>query len=133
MKKQIMFGLMMLVGLGVESRGAAGDARAEYELGRNYWEQTDYRAAWSCFYKAAAQGHAAAQNRLGVMYERGAGVRQDYVEAYKWYTLAAGKQNTFAVANREALRHSLTAEQIALAEERVGLFVAPMLGCKQVP
>jgi S1-C subfamily serine protease len=38
---------------------------------------------------AAEQGLAAAQYNLGMMYDHGRGVRQDYKEAVKWYTMAA--------------------------------------------
>ena len=37
----------------------------------------------------ADQGHAAAQNSLGVMYDRGRGVPRDDREAVRWYRLAA--------------------------------------------
>src|SRR5207248_5755149 len=71
------------------------------------------------FGTAAAQDYALAQNRLGVMYERGQGVAQDHVEAYQWYTLAAGNdQNVFGVANRETLACRLTAEQILKGQAR---------------
>ena len=39
--------------------------------------------------KAALQGDAGAQNNLGVCYEYGEGVKQDYAEAVKWYQKAA--------------------------------------------
>jgi flagellar biosynthesis GTPase FlhF len=47
---------------------------------------------------AAEQGDSLAQARLGFMYERGDGVKQDYEEAIKWYRKAAeqghsGSQN----------------------------------------
>jgi TPR repeat protein len=38
---------------------------------------------------AAEQGFAAAQYNLGLMYDNGQGVIQDYKAAFKWYTLAA--------------------------------------------
>ena len=38
---------------------------------------------------AAEQGYDIAQYNLGVMYENGQGVPQDYKEAVKWYRLAA--------------------------------------------
>jgi TPR repeat protein len=37
----------------------------------------------------AEQGDAIAQTNLGVRYANGRGVQQDYVEAHKWYNLAA--------------------------------------------
>ncbi|MBR4746903.1 MAG: sel1 repeat family protein, partial [Desulfovibrio sp.] len=39
--------------------------------------------------KAAAQGHAGAQCRLGEMYADGRGVPQDYAQACKWWEKAA--------------------------------------------
>ncbi|NDH33360.1 MAG: sel1 repeat family protein, partial [Betaproteobacteria bacterium] len=38
---------------------------------------------------AAHQGAAQAQHNLGVMYDKGEGVAQDYKEAVRWYLLAA--------------------------------------------
>jgi TPR repeat protein len=44
----------------------------------------------------AEQGHAAAQNNLGLMYDNGYGVLQDYAEAMKWSRLAAEQGNADA-------------------------------------
>ncbi len=41
--------------------------------------------------KAADQGYAGAQHKLGVMYATGRGVAQDYLEAVEWYRLAANQ------------------------------------------
>jgi TPR repeat protein len=46
------------------------------------------------FRQLAEQGHQWAQRRLGSMYEKGEGVRQDFEEAVKWYRLAAAQGNT---------------------------------------
>ncbi|OLP04663.1 tetratricopeptide repeat protein, partial [Rhodoferax antarcticus] len=45
------------------------------------------------------QGLADAQSNLGVMYENGQGVSQDYKEAVKWYRLAAEQGNANAQSN----------------------------------
>ena len=45
------------------------------------------------------QGDAQAQNNLGVMYENGRGVPQDYDEAVKWYRLAAAQGDADAQNN----------------------------------
>ncbi|KAG0265368.1 hypothetical protein BGZ95_003331, partial [Linnemannia exigua] len=42
-----------------------------------------------CYHMAAEQGQAAAQSKLGWMYEQGHGVEQSDVDAVKWYTKAA--------------------------------------------
>jgi hypothetical protein len=44
-------------------------------------------ARW--YRRAAEQGHAGAQNNLGLLYEEGRGVEQDLSEAGRWYRLAA--------------------------------------------
>ena len=49
----------------------------------------DYAAALKEFRPLAEQGHAMAQTGLGVMYDHGKGVTQDYKMAVKWYRLAA--------------------------------------------
>jgi TPR repeat protein len=40
---------------------------------------------------AAKQGYASAQSNLGLMYDDGQGVPQDYQEAVKWYRRAAAQ------------------------------------------
>ena len=44
-------------------------------------------AAW--WRKAAEQDNAPAQLNLGVMYQNGVGVTQDYVQAVQWYRKSA--------------------------------------------
>ena len=39
----------------------------------------------------AVNGDATAQNRIGLCYENGQGVAQNYAEAIKWYYLAANQ------------------------------------------
>ena len=49
----------------------------------------DYVQARQWFEKAAAQGLAVAQYKLGYLYAEGQGVPQDYVRAREWYERAA--------------------------------------------
>ena len=51
------------------------------------------------YVSGAAQGNAKAQNNLGISYYKGEGVKQDYVEAVKWYRLAADQGNPKAQYN----------------------------------
>ena len=44
---------------------------------------------WSGFRKRPAQRDTLAQNELGVLYQAGHGVKQDYEEAELWYRKAA--------------------------------------------
>jgi len=47
----------------------------------------------------AEQGDASAQSYLGMKYDYGQGVPQDYAEAVKWYRLAAEQGDAFAQFN----------------------------------
>ena len=49
--------------------------------------------------KAAEQGHADAQNNLGLCYQYGKGVAKDYAEAVKWYRKAAEQGHARAQCN----------------------------------
>jgi TPR repeat protein len=51
--------------------------------------------------KAAVQGHAPSQGALGYLFRRGNGVDKDFIEATKWYRLAA-EQGDVLAANRLA-------------------------------
>jgi TPR repeat protein len=48
---------------------------------------------------AADQGHASAQFNLGISYDNGQGVPQNYAEAVKWYRLAADQGDASAQYN----------------------------------
>ena len=73
----------------------AGDARAQYNLGRMYLEgeggRRDYAQAMAWSEKAAAQGIPGAQYNLGRMYDHGLGVRRDARRAAQWYGKAAAR------------------------------------------
>ncbi len=75
----------------MSGRGGAG-AEEHFEKGdRHYYGQgvrKNLPLALRWYRKAADLGHAAAQNRLGWMYEKGEGVEMDYSEALKWYRRA---------------------------------------------
>ena len=49
--------------------------------------------------QAAKQGYAAAQYNLGLMYDQGRGVRQDYTQAVQWYRKAAEQGDAQAQYN----------------------------------
>ena len=63
-----------------------------------------------------------AQHNLGFMYEKGHTVPQDYVEAHKWYNLAASrtygkKTRNLAIKNRDRIAAKMTPAQIAEAQK----------------
>jgi len=71
-------------------------AERDFQEGRASYNSGNYREAVKWFRKAAEQGHAEAQNNLGVCYYRGEGVPQDDKEAVYWWRKAA--EQGFAAA-----------------------------------
>ena len=73
---------------------------------------------------AAEQGLANAQYNLGRMYYLGTGVPEDYVQAYKWWNLAAAAGNADARKYKGNVAEKMTKEQIAEAQ-RLSTAFAP--------
>ena len=77
-----------------------GDMDGQFRVGRQYHlgdadgnfgdvVGIDREEAAKWYHKSAEQGHARAQNNLGLLYECGEGVEKDYGEAAKWYRKSA--------------------------------------------
>ncbi|HET6378116.1 MAG TPA: tetratricopeptide repeat protein [Methylocella sp.] len=84
------------------ARAQSGDAAAQFELARRYAQAggtRNYELAAQWFGKAAMQGHAIAEFRLGSLYERGLGVARDLQRARELYQRAAEKGNVRAMHN----------------------------------
>lgn len=76
----------------------------KYALAMNYYQMGELNKAFEFMLQAAEegadeQGVAQAQFGLGVMYNRGEGVEQDYKSAVSWYEKAALKGNVEAMNN----------------------------------
>lgn len=65
---------------------------------------------------AANAGDASAQLTLGYAYALGDGVIQDYVEAHKWFNLAAAGGEQGADQARDAIARKMTPAQVAKAQ-----------------
>jgi localization factor PodJL len=81
----------------------AGDAAAQFDLAVRYAEggadRGNYELAVQWYEKAAQQGLAVAEYRLGSLYEKGVGVGRDIQRAKDLYQRAAEKGNTRAMHN----------------------------------
>ena len=84
-----------------------------YEAG---WGVQDYAEAARWYRKAADQGYAAGQWRLGLLYQQGYGVQQDYLQAHMWLNLAAAQGNEDAAKARDELAAKMAPDQIAQAQ-----------------
>ena len=70
--------------------GSAGMSwGADLQKGLAAAQRGDFATALREWRPLAQQGNADAQHNLGVMYEKGPGVPQNYKTAVKWYILAA--------------------------------------------
>ncbi|CNP68956.1 TPA: sel1 repeat family protein [Neisseria gonorrhoeae] len=72
--------------------------------------------------QAAEQGNAAVQFNLGVMYENGQGVRQDYVQAVQWYRKASEQGDAQAQYNLGLMYYDGRGvrQDLALAQQWLG-------------
>lgn len=133
---QATLGIMCLHGRGVRPNKAeaikwlqlAADqnhATAQFWLGLADDKASDHDRA-ARYRKAAEQGYGPAQYALATLYAAGQGVPQDSIEAYKWFTLAAGQGNAHALAVRDTTAQFMTAEQVAEGKRRADGFAPRM-------
>lgn len=93
--KGAIVGLVLLIAValaGIVIAGPFEDGVAAYEKGQ-------FATAFKLWLPLAEQGHADAQFNVAVLYEKGSGVVQDYVEAARWYLEAARQGETEAQYN----------------------------------
>ena len=81
------------------------------------YERQEYHQALQMFDRLATSGNPEAQYMLGQMHEAGHGTLQDFVEAHKWYNLAAARGHRRAATARDAVAARMTAQQISEAQQ----------------
>ena len=72
----------LLVGSGARQKRAPA-ASGPFDEALGAYNAGDYATALRLWWPLAARGNAAVQNSLGVMYDNGQGVPQDFAEATK--------------------------------------------------
>jgi uncharacterized protein len=94
-----------------------------FPLGDSGFDESkgNLREALLWYRRGAEQGDVDSQMSMGMAYAEGLGVPQDYVEAHKWYNLAAShaKYGDFRAAfmkRRDELAAKMTPEQIGKAQ-----------------
>src|SRR5262249_42704044 len=88
----------------------------------------DFSATPRQLLAAAGRGDAEAQNRLGVLYDRGQGVPQDFAEAAKWDRRAAEQGEAAAQPSLGVLYASGRGVGRVLVQALLGLTRAPARG-----
>ena len=86
MKRHILtLWLSIYLALGIFGIGWSGD----FQKGVEAYNKGDFATALKEWTPLAEHGNVKAQYNLGLMYDMGKGVLQDYKEAARWYQLAA--------------------------------------------
>ena len=93
-------------------------ALADYEAGQKAWNTGRPDQAVTQWKAAANAGDGRAMRALGRLFVQGLGVSQDYIEAHKWFNLAASRGEAAALEERNAVAAKMTPAQIAMAQER---------------
>ncbi len=83
--------------------GSISVRAGDYEDAEHSYSTERYANALIKYKRAAADGHAAAQVKLGIMYKKGQGVTQDYSEAARWFRLAADQGDATGQLNLGAM------------------------------
>lgn len=68
---------------------------------------------------AASQGYAPALDNLGMVYASGQIVQRDYVEAYKWLTLATSFGSARSARTLRYVTNKMTADQLTQGDKRI--------------
>lgn len=83
-------------------------------------QHEDYTLAARLFRPLAEQGNAKAQVMLGIMYDFGQGVPQDFLLAHMWLNVGAaamnGEAGNAAMKSRDHVASQMTPEQIVKAQ-----------------
>jgi TPR repeat protein len=96
----------------------AGIAAEEFDKAVASYEKGGYIAALNTFYPLAKKGDAKAQYNVGLIYEKGRGVKADLSEAMRWYEKAAKQGNGKAQYNLARLYHAKGDQQEPHAYEK---------------
>ncbi len=91
----------------------------KYDLPPSYWETLG----------RAVCGDPDAQYRVGDALEFGRGVRASDVEAYKWYTIAASRDNRLAARVKDLLVAKMSPDRITTAEKLVAEWEPDLEAC----
>ncbi len=106
--------------------GLAAPAWAGFNEGVAAYERGDYATALREWHALAERDNTTAQLNLGLMYAKGEGVPQDFVQAHMWFNIAAartlyrvfngGWEDTLARTRRDEIAKRMTPADISKAQ-----------------
>jgi hypothetical protein len=98
---------------------AAPQDLMQLNAGLSAYGAQDKKFAFATWRNAAGRGNAEAQLRVGLLYERGEGVGQDLIEAYRWLKLAANQGHAKAASELSHVAAQLAPAERAIADSLV--------------
>jgi TPR repeat protein len=96
---------------------AAPASAGPYEDASTAYVKGDYATALRLWRPLAEQGVEGAQYGLGLMYDKGRGVSQDFVYAHMWFDLSAAQGNGSALTSRDTAARRMSPAQVAEAQK----------------
>lgn len=108
-----------------QASAAQGNRHAMANLAILYAGASDkpnFAAAALWFQRSAALGYVDAQFNLAVLYERGDGVPQSLLDAYKWYAIAGRAGDAVARTRAEAIATQLSGDELQAAQKAAAEF-----------
>jgi peptidoglycan hydrolase-like protein with peptidoglycan-binding domain len=115
MKKLQQLFFAGIVGAGLSLSSVA--LSASFDDAMAAFDRRDYGTAFRDFSEVAMTGNRDAQFMLGYVYSKGYGTTQDYVQAHKWFNIAASQGDREARRARDKLTPFMSAQQISQAQE----------------
>ena len=93
------------------------EPKDDFQNAQNAYDRQDYETAYKLIVPLAEQGLAEAQYIMGLMYDKGKGVPQDYVLAHMWWNIAGSNGDKNAVTSKNTVEKDMTPQQIEKAQE----------------
>jgi len=91
------FNIALVLSIVCLTSSACADIKPALDTPKN--NRVEYEATAKELRKSAEEGNASAQNRLGLLYDEGLGVPQDYRQAKEWFEKAAKQWHVGAQVN----------------------------------
>ena len=93
-------------------------AQADFANAQQAYSKGDFLNAATWMFRAAEQGHPEAQHYLGLMFDTGRGVPQNFVSSYMWFSLAETNGSSASHNLKHNMARSMEPEQLAEAQIR---------------
>jgi TPR repeat protein len=91
------FNIALVLSIVCLTSSACADIKPAVDTSKN--NRAEYEATAKVVRKSAEEGDVSAQNRLGLLYDEGTGVPQDYRQAKEWFEKAAKQGHVGAQVN----------------------------------